>query len=551
MGIIENFIKGIDAFAKNVRGTMDTETIGFENDTMDMRPVQSDIRFTLSEYSQPTADIDPRQLKNFAYSSDVYRTIMNALRQETFRKGLKVVKNYSSKCSQCLTEYDYLERKCKNCGGECYEPPVSDKQKLLKISARANEIQDMQEVLEMLEDDANMFDNVYIVLQKEYIFKNNEIAGVRRINFHRGDPIVLRKLVSPSGRLGYIGTRKVYTCPKHRGYKAYSGAEGPGYCPQCGTKLYRAHFAQVKAGSGIVTREVISYYLEGEVIHKTKFTKTLGYGVSPVITLFRKINTLIQQDDYLMRAYSEKKAPRGLLVVKSPNIESFREAWSEASKNTHMNPNMIQALALESTGSDGMGGKVAEFIDFMKALPDLSFVEQRDEFKKAIGAFFGVVPLFLGDTSGSGGMNNERLQIVVSNRAIQKSQRMHNDILRKISEQLMIDGWRLELEPSEDRDEVNELLIEKQRLEVQLLYRQLGYTSERDKEGEWIHKPDPNAVWGEVNINDPNNMTGAGGGGSPPKYAPNTPTGDTTPQKMSGEPFMTKSKKPKKSSKKR
>lgn len=544
MSILEDFIRTI-TFTKNVKGTNDvTDNSSYENATWDMRPVQSDIKFTLSEYSQPTADIDPRQLKNFAYSSDVVKTIINSLRQEVFRKGIHVVKNYESKCSKCEAEYKTVETECPNCGGDCYEPPITQKQRLEKIIKRANEQQEMTELLEMIEEDADIFDNTYFVLEKEYVIKNKEIQSVKSIKFFRGDPIVLRKLVSPSGRLGYIGTRKVYTCPLHRGYKTYEVEGESGFCPTCGTKLYRAHFAQVKAGAGVVTRDVISYYIEGEVIHRTKFTKTLGYGISPMVTLFRKINTLIQQDDYLMRAYSEKKSPKGLLVVKTPNIDSFRVSWEQASHNAQMNPNMVQALALESQGGDATG-KVAEYIDFMKALPDLSFTEQRDEFKKAVGAFYGVAPLFLNDTSASGGMNNERLQIVVSNRAIQMAQKLHNSILYDVGKQLGIDGWRMELEPSEDRDEVNELLIEKQKLEVQLLYKQLGFTSELNEEGEWVHKPDPMAGGLGSMINDPNNASGMMNGGSPPKYGSTTPSADTSPQKMSGEPFISKSAKTK------
>lgn len=489
-------------------------------------PTQSDINSYEGVYTAPSQFILPPAIKDMCYASDVYRTIMNALKQETFRQGFEILQQYTCKCEECGATYDYEDDKCDFCGGSCFTPSIIVKEKLEQVIRKANPMQNLSEVFETLEDDLNIFDNCFMVINKTYNITDRKIISAEINGVYRGDPINMRKLVDAHGRLGYLGNKKAYTCPFHRNKVYFTNTP----CAECGRVVYPAHYAQVSAV--VYGNESLIYFIEGEVFHKTKFTSTMHYGLPPVYSLYRKINTLIAEDDYTMSSFTQQKPPRGILAVKTSSIESFIKQWQRMLAETIKFPHQIFPLGIES--KENIKGNAIEFIDFMRSFQELQFVEHRDEFRKAIGAFFGVQPLFMGDTSASGGLNNERLQVVVTNRAIERSQSIHNALLQELSFQLGSAGWKIQLIPSEERDEMNELMIENQKLQNALAYKQLGYKAELSPEGEF------NYVYDESTKlqNDFSNI-GFGGGLGQNLLGLNS----VKPQQMgsSGEPFNAKS----------
>ena len=98
---------------------------------------------------------------------------------------------------------------------------------------------------------------------------------------------------------------------------------------------------------------------------------------------------------------------------------------AKAKKNPHL------PAVMGVTNNLGNGGKFVEFIDFMKSLDELQFTEQRDEFRRVIGSVYGVSPIFQNDASTGGGLNNEGLQITVTNNAVEKGQKNYNNKLLK------------------------------------------------------------------------------------------------------------------------
>jgi len=439
--------------------------------TKGLRPIQNDVAPYQSAYTPPTLGIVPQRIRAFVYNSGTYRTIMNALRQEVFRKGFVVEQCFDSKCTGCGATYEYVEETCEFCGNDCYTPPTNLREDLEKWIEKANDTQSLKQVMEMLEENFNIFDNAYLVLDKTYGIngKTGEIVTAEITGLYSGDPIHMRKIINAEGYPGFQRNTPTFVCPVHRDQISHTLGQR---CQTCNAMMYRAYYAQVSFTAAMEAKP-LTYFIEGEVIHRTKFTPTIGYGIPPALTLFKKINTLIQEDDYLMRMFSEKKPPKGALFIKTQNKESVYASWKTMVEKATSNPQMIFPMTIPA--GDDSKGKFAEYIDFMRSLNELEFTQHRDEFRKAIGSFFGVAPLFLGDTSASGGLNNERLQIVVTNRSIEQSQEGHNWILKQFVNELGIDSWTIALVPSEDRDEMNDLMIEQQKLQNAQLFKSLGY----------------------------------------------------------------------------
>jgi len=125
---------------------------------------------------------------------------------------------------------------------------------------------------------------------------------------------------------------------------------------------------------------------------------------------------------------------------------------------------------------DGKGGKAVEWIELMKPLGDMQFIETRNEMRRSIGATYGVMPLFSGDLSESGGLNNEGLQITVTNQAAEEGQKFYNEkVLPWILERFEIFDYKLELEEPEEKDEVIDAKIKGIKIDNAVKMTQMGF----------------------------------------------------------------------------
>ena len=64
----------------------------------------------------------------------------------------------------------------------------------------------------------------------------------------------------------------------------------------------------------------------------------------------------------------------------------------------------------------------------MDTLEELQYIPIKDDIRQRISSFFGVSNVFMNDVSG-GGLNNEGMQIVVTNRALAASQMAQQPII--------------------------------------------------------------------------------------------------------------------------
>ena len=136
----------------------------------------------------------------------------------------------------------------------------------------------------------------------------------------------------------------------------------------------------------------------------------------------------------------------------------------------------------------------------MDTLEEMQYIAVRDEIRNRMAAFYGVSSIFMVDNGKSGGLNNEGLQILVTNRAVEFGQKVYTQVLfPRLLRQMNVEDWKLTLYPNEEEDEITRLRRDEQELNVAQRMAQLGFQPElvedtADRDIRFVYrKPEPQA----------------------------------------------------------
>ena len=402
----------------------------------------------------------------------ILRTVLSKLSQEIFRRGYYWEKKFQHKCVQCGEEYNHEVTECQLCDGEVREPDVNQLIYPKHLLEQTNSMeQNFMHVLFEIERDLNVVDDAFLILVNEYFVdaETYDIKFYRVKEIIRADPIFMRIISDKRGVRG--GRYKV--CPLHRDQVSYPGQDDK--CEVCGNNMQDAHYANM-AGSGKT-----QYYLEGEVLHISKYNPSKLYGRSPVNTMWRQAMTLTAMDNYMYTAYQKRRSPKGIISVTTDNLESMKSFWKSVDEKMERDPHYIPKVGIES--STGRGG--VNWVKFMDTLEEMQYIAVRDEMRNRIAAFFGVSSIFMVDSGKSGGLNNEGMQILVTNRAVERGQKVYTDVLfPRMLKEMEVTDWKITLYPNEEEDEITRL--RRDEMEVNLAQRMamLGYKPELMEEGD-------------------------------------------------------------------
>lgn len=416
---------------------------------------------------------------NIMNQSIIGRTCITQLKQEVFRRGYVWEKSYEALCNDCGKKHKRPVQECSRCKSTNLKiPDVKQLEYAEKfIEGYVNKSEQLFiDVLQELEDDLNIMDDAYIVLVKEYFIDGNGKIRMHRIKeLYRGDPVTMFIYTDELGQRGTKG----FTCVNHRSFLSVEPHER---CESCGGNLYPIHYVNRANGED-------QYFLKGEVLHFSKYSPSRLYGQSPVITLFNAIMTLIAMENYVNSSYTKSRMPRGLLAVQTRNMESMRSFWRGVKEKMEADPHFIPVMGIEAEG--GKGG--VEWIKFMDSLKEMDYVSVKDDLRDRISAFYGVSKVFMADNTTSGGLNNEGMQILVTNRAVQKAQTVYNNyVFPFLVKQFGITDWDLKLPPSEEEDEI--AVLRKREIEVNIAAstKNLGFEVDMDEDGNFtFRKPEP------------------------------------------------------------
>ena len=424
-------------------------------------------------------------LYSVANENLILRTVLSTLQQEVFRRGYYWEKKFHKKCVECDKEYQHDVDTCIECGGEVRDPdPNEIVYPRWLVDQRNSMEQSFMDVLREIEYDLNIMDDAFMILIKEYYQdpETKEVSFYRVKEIRRGDPIYLRLLADKRGVRG----GRYRSCPIHRDVvRSYSDNEKN--CEICGHVLEDVHYVNT-SGSGKT-----QYFLEGEVIHVSKYNPSKLYGRSPVSSLWRQAMTLTAMDNYMYTAYSKRRMPKGLISVTTDNLESMKSFFKSMDEKLERDPHYIPKIGIES--NTGKGG--VNWVKFMDTLEEMQYLAVRDEMRQRIASFYGVSNVFMMDTGKSGGLNNEGMQILVTNRAVEFGHKVYTEhLFPRLMEQLDVGDWKLTLYPNEEEDEVTRLRRDEMEVNIAQRMVMLGYQPEIVEEGNrdirFIYKkPDP------------------------------------------------------------
>lgn len=403
----------------------------------------------------PYYRIGNQHMESLALQSDIFMTTINALRNKIFRRGYKITELVNN-------------------------PDKMQLERLTQIKKRLNRNdQSLKDVSKMFEQDENIFDDGYLIAIQEYIFgTDGEIAKSIPKEIIRASPTVMAIIADSEGRLGYTqeGKRVFVSVTNRSILVTEEEANARGMKDKDGLKLQPAYYRGITY-YGQQSRDI--FYIPGEVFHMSKHNPTSINGRTPMYSIWMKMVTLIEQDRYLLLNYQKGRPPRGMLIISTTNFASTKAAWEALKAETRKDPHSINPLLM---GDKDGKGKV-EWIDFMKPLGDMQFIESRNEMRRQIGAIYGVMPLFSGDLSQSGGLNNEGLQITVTNQAVEEGQKLYNEkFLPWILDKFEITDYKIELEEPEEKDEVIDAKIEGIKIDNAIKMSQIGFEVTYDKE---------------------------------------------------------------------
>ena len=411
--------------------------------------------------------------------SVIVRTCITQLKQEVYRRGYTWEKAFEARCNNCGKEHNRPVQECSRCGSTDLRTPdmkqLQYAEKFLEGYVNSSE-QLFIDVLKELEDDLNIMDDAYIVMVKEYFLDGNGKIRMHRIKeIYRGDPVTMFIYADEDGVKGNKG----FTCVHHRDVIS---TEPHDNCETCGSPLMPIHYVNRAKGDE-------QYFLEGEVLHFSKYSPSRLYGFSPVITLYNHIMTLIAMENYVNSAYTKSRMPRGLLAVQTRNMDSMRAFWRGVKEKMEADPHFIPVMGIEAEGGKG----AVEWIKFMDSLKEMDYISVKDDLRDRISAFYGVSKVFMADNTTSGGLNNEGMQILVTNRAVQMAQNVYNEyVFPYLVKQFGITDWKLKLPPSEEEDEIAGLRKKEIEVNIAASIKNLGFEVDMDEDGNFTYKkPEP------------------------------------------------------------
>ena len=409
-------------------------------------------------------------LYHVAQQSVIVRTCTTQLKNEIFRRGYLWKESFAYKCRDCGHLHDEPVEVCSECKSVSLAKPDKDQLKYAKKFLDGyvnNSDQLFIDILKELEDDLNIMDDAYIILKKEYYLDGNGEIKMHKIKeIFRGDPVTMAIYTDEDGEKGNIG----FTCLNHRDQLHEDPYQT---CDECGAATFPVYFINRCNGEE-------QYYIKGEVLHFSKYNPSRLYGLSPVLTLWNHITTLLAMENYVNSSYSKARMPRGLLAVQTRNIDSMKSFWRGVKEKMEQDPHFIPVMGIEAENGKGS----IEWIKFMDSLKEMDYISVKDDLRDRISGFYGVSKVFMSDNSASGGLNNEGMQILVTNRAVEMAQTIWNNyVFPFIIKQFGISDWELVLPPSEEEDEIAKLRKREIEVNVAAAIKNLGFEVTMDDKG--------------------------------------------------------------------
>ena len=356
-------------------------------------------------------------------------------------------------------------------------------------------------VVSEVERDLDTFDDFYVVCRMDYNFA---VATGRMIGskFRECMTVWPPSVQLFSDKFGNFGRndlgQKLYICVEHRDkiiaiddrvQKEFKFFEsGAPACPECGLECIVARMEISPTFDGHTPDIQPLYFGENEVIHSTgKYLRGKIYGYSPIFTIWAKIVSMYSMDEYVRTYFDKQRPPKGILILGTRNHESLKKSFDDMKQTARTDPYGFHALIVDT---DRAGRSMAQHINLTGSLEDLQFTQVRDEYRRSIGAMYGVQPFFSGDLAS--GWNQEGTEVMVTNRAIAWGQRFIGEkFLKPLCRKVGVVDWYVSLKLGEEMDEMRKEQIQTQKIQNAQIMAQMGYKHYQDGDGNFVFSQKP------------------------------------------------------------
>jgi len=446
------------------------------------------------------------------------RAVIETIQREMFRNGIEVVPRYEHKCLVCLKEYeqkplkDFVplreignknkeKLKCTDCGNENirkWTRPDPQNRQILEtlIHKRVNNNQQsLKIVARQAERDLDIIDGCYILVSRHWKIEDlaepDPLTGAtKRANLSikesvideiiRIHPIQCAIIASDEAVLGVGADGKPrFICPQYEHRDTV--LEVP-VCPKCNCEAFNAFLETNSVPYGVpLSSPKKMYYTQREIIWcPGKFHPDVLYGNSPIQSVWKKVLSLMFQDEYMWKYFDKDRPPKSLLVMGSRNAESVQSFMDKQRQGARQDPYMPRPILLNTEDVS----KSMQFIDLTPNFKELELTELRRELRQIISTVYGVQPLFYGEQAKAG-LGNEALQVTLTNRTIKWFQRYFNEnFFDEITEIMEIPDWKIELVTSEEIDELRDEQVRGQKIDNAVKLYGMGFDIAFDGENE-------------------------------------------------------------------
>ena len=475
----------------------------------------------------PIYTINPNIAYQLAETVGDWRSVLQDIQREIFRNGIKIKPNYKYKCMKCLKEYKekplakYIpmdqagtkQKKdklyCDDCGNtEKWKEPKSRNRVVLQTIHDEPVNNNGQRLLDILKEslrDINIIDDCYTLVSRDYAIetlkepdpetgatkraflsvKKSKVAEILRI-----DPRTVGLIHNNANVFGYNRDNvPQYICPdmNHRDTTTTATA-----CPQCGLETFSAFLTTNALPNGLPNNagsNQIMTYARHEVIYVPgMYSPGPVHGVPPIASIWKKVFSLMYQDEYMWKYFDKDRPAKGLLIIGSRNAESIQAFNERQKQGADVEPYTPRPVMLKTDDVR----KSIQYIDLTPNLKELELGELRKEQRQIILAMYGLQPLYVGEQQ-KGGMGNESLQVTLSNRAMKDIQVFLNErYLTQINDIFGIKDWSIKIEDVEEVDKLRELQIKGEEYKNATTLFAMGYDNEFDGDGELVISQKPN-----------------------------------------------------------
>lgn len=467
----------------------------------------------------PLFPVSLRLVQAMADDVDALRLVIEIIQREMFKNGFEIIPKYKYKCKNPECEKEYKTKpidmeedddvevskgmvegdvkdeklKCDVCGKtEFSQPSPQGRKKLQDLldKPQNDNNQKLEPIAKMFERDLDVFDNAYLLLLYDYSFDSaGEITGKTLKEMLTISPISVEMIGNMQGRLGIDDQgQEHYTCVRHRTeqFTRRPSEEKP-RCNRCKRALIRAVMCVNNARTGGLDGSKLYYGLKEMIFLPGKYKPGLLYGYSPVFSIWSKCESLKFMDDYVRQYFDRKRPPRSLLLIGTKNTTTAHKAWDQLKAKAAEDPYDLHPLMVES---DRGGRNMIQHVDLTGSLAELQFIEVRAEFKRAVGAMYGILPLFGGDVPN--GWSNDSESMAITNRAIKWGQReLRLGLFDPLCKLLEVDDWILQLKESEETDILREQQIEAAKVANAQGMKSIGFQPRINSEGDFVYSSKP------------------------------------------------------------